>query len=384
MPPLSINVFNIFVLLGSIQGFIMAGVFLFSKKLNRKSNFFLALLLLSFSMVNMANCLWDMGFSKQEPLLSHLPLNWTLLIPFALYFFIKHLINPEYKLSAKEYLLTVPFAIQITQKLLQLYLHFANPHLLKQWQPYFTLLIKSLEVIAIVYCVVVFAISIRNITRFEKLLQNQFAEIERRSLLWIKNILLKVALLLALWIVPYVFAAINETNANQYMYPLWIGMTVVVYWLAWSMFSRRDLFEYTPPQILEPAETPSTSEAQIIKEKTNLEKWEQHYAELTRLMEEENLYLDFDISMSSLAEKMQLSNGYLSQIINQKTGLNFYDYINQYRVAEVKRRLKHPAFTHLSIYGLAMDCGFKSKSTFNSVFKKMTGLTPTEYRKNNS
>jgi AraC-like DNA-binding protein len=378
---LKINIFNVIVLLGAFQGFILAGVFLFSKKLKRQSNFFLALLLLSFSMVNTANCLWDMGFSREQALLQHLPLNWTLLIPFALYYFVQSLINPFYELSGKEYLLLIPFAIQIIQKLLQLVLFLSNPVLLQSWQPFFKALIQLLEVTAIIYCVVVFFISIKKINQFQQQLQNQFANIERRSLFWIKNILNKVAFLLALWIVPYVVAAINKTDVNGYMYPLWIGMTVVVYWLAWSMFSRRDLFEYTPPEILQPAELSPPTVTDIKKNKPVSEKWEPHYQALTRLMEEEKLYLDFDISMTSLAQKMQLSNGYLSQIINQKEGLNFYDYINRYRVEEVKKRLADPKYSHLSLYGLALDCGFKSKSTFNGVFKKMTGLTPSEYRK---
>jgi AraC-like DNA-binding protein len=193
-------------------------------------------------------------------------------------------------------------------------------------------------------------------------------------------------LLLVLWIVPYVFASINKTDVNHYMYPLWIGMTIVVYWLAWSMFSRRDLFEYTPPEILEPEEiivsaiSAKAAQPNEKKEKPVPLSWEQHYRELTRLMEEEKLYLDFDISMSSLAQKMGLSNGYLSQIINQKEGQNFYDYINTYRVKAVVEKLSDAASAHLSMYGIALDCGFKSKSTFNAVFKKVTGKTPSEYK----
>ncbi|MEL6256529.1 MAG: helix-turn-helix domain-containing protein [Bacteroidota bacterium] len=78
---------------------------------------------------------------------------------------------------------------------------------------------------------------------------------------------------------------------------------------------------------------------------------------------------------------MKLSNGYLSQIINQKEGKNFFDFINGYRVEEVKRNLADPNFDHFSILGIGLEAGFKSKSTFNAVFKKMTGHTPTAYKK---
>lgn len=382
---MKLNIFNIIILLGAIQGLMLAGVFLFSKKLNRQSNFFLALLLLSFSMVNLANCLWDMGFVKQTPILQFLPLNWTLLIPFSLYYFIQYLINPVYKIADKEYLLLLPFGIQLAQKLVQLGLFLSNPNQLDEWRYFFNRLVQVLEIIAIIYCIVVFVLSIRKINQFQSQLQNQFADIERRSLAWIKNILIKVALLLALWIVPYVFAMITDTNVNNYMYPLWIGMTVVVYWLGWAMFNRRDLFEFTPPEVLvsKSNEIPlwaNTVPATQLESKELPVAWEQHYQKLKSLIENEKLYLDMDLSMSTLAQKMNLSNGYLSQIINQKEGVNFYDYINKYRVEAVTQKLLDPASSHLSIYGIAMDCGFKSKSTFNLVFKKVTGLTPTAYK----
>lgn len=380
---MKINIVNTIVLLGSIQGFMLAAFFLLNKKLNQKSNLFLALLLLSFSLVNLANCLWDIGFSKEQLVLQHLPLNWTLMIPFALYYFVQYLINPAYKFSAKEYILLLPFFVQQLQKLVQLYLYMSNKQLLKEWEPFFTPLIKGLEITAILYCVIVFMLSIKKINKFQQQLQNQFANIENRSLGWIKNILSKVVFLLILWIVPYVFAAIYKKDVNNYMYPLWLAMTIVVYWLAWSMFNRRDLFEYTPPEILEPEKVTilDTAVEPIQKKEKNIpESWEQHYVQLSLLMEKEQLYLDFDINMSSLSKKMGLSNGYLSQIINKKDGQNFYDYINTYRVKAVQEKLANPAFHHLSMYGIALDCGFKSKSTFNAVFKKVTGFTPSEYK----
>ena len=70
----------------------------------------------------------------------------------------------------------------------------------------------------------------------------------------------------------------------------------------------------------------------------------------------------------------------LSQVINAKLGKNFYDFVNEYRVEEVKRRLRDPKYTNLKILAIGMDAGFNTKSTFNAFFKKHTGLTPSQYR----
>lgn len=68
-------------------------------------------------------------------------------------------------------------------------------------------------------------------------------------------------------------------------------------------------------------------------------------------------------------------------LFNEKFGLNFFDFINQYRIKEVKARMANPKFDNLSLLGIAFESGFNTKSAFNRVFKKMTGFTPSEYKK---
>ena len=84
----------------------------------------------------------------------------------------------------------------------------------------------------------------------------------------------------------------------------------------------------------------------------------------------------------SLSKQFGVNRNQLSQLINEGVGENFYDFINKYRVEEVKRLMADPQKQNYSLLGLALDAGFKSKSTFNLVFKRFTGLTPTEYKKN--
>lgn len=103
---------------------------------------------------------------------------------------------------------------------------------------------------------------------------------------------------------------------------------------------------------------------------------------LLRYMTNERPYLDPDLSLSSLSQKMGMNRNQLSALINDGTGDNFYDFINKYRVEEVKRLMVDPTKQNYNLLGLALDAGFKSKSTFNLIFKRFTGLTPTEYRKN--
>jgi AraC-like DNA-binding protein len=98
-------------------------------------------------------------------------------------------------------------------------------------------------------------------------------------------------------------------------------------------------------------------------------------------MASEKPYLDPNLSLPQLANDSGIPSHYLSQIINETFGLNFFDFINQYRVEEVKTKIVDPKFDSYSLLGIAFECGFNSKSAFNRIFKKSTGLTPREYKR---
>lgn len=103
---------------------------------------------------------------------------------------------------------------------------------------------------------------------------------------------------------------------------------------------------------------------------------------LQESLERDQHYLDPDLSLIRLAEIMKIPPGKLSYAINSCLGKNFYDFVNEYRVKEFLKRLSEKQYAHLSLLGLAFECGFRSKSTFNAFFKKQTGQTPSAYKKN--
>jgi len=101
---------------------------------------------------------------------------------------------------------------------------------------------------------------------------------------------------------------------------------------------------------------------------------------LLKFMEEKKPYLDSKITLPQLANQIEINPNYLSQIINEKLHLNFYNFINKYRVAEFKEKLKKEDAMNYTLFGHARDSGFSSKSSFQEVFKKQTGQTPSQYQ----
>jgi PAS domain S-box-containing protein len=103
------------------------------------------------------------------------------------------------------------------------------------------------------------------------------------------------------------------------------------------------------------------------------------YLRLKGLLEAERPFLKPDLSLKKLADRLHTNTKYLSQVVNHQSGLNFQQFINEYRVAEAKSKIASKEYANLTLYGIALQCGFKNKSTFFKVFKESTTLTPREY-----
>ncbi|MEM9884845.1 MAG: PAS domain-containing protein [Bacteroidota bacterium] len=103
------------------------------------------------------------------------------------------------------------------------------------------------------------------------------------------------------------------------------------------------------------------------------------YYQLQKLLEEEKLYLNPDLSLRQLADRLATNTKYLSQVVNHLAGNNFQYYLNTFRIKEVKDKILDTQYGNLTLFGIALQCGFKNKSTFYKVFKEIIGLTPKEY-----
>ncbi len=100
---------------------------------------------------------------------------------------------------------------------------------------------------------------------------------------------------------------------------------------------------------------------------------------LIRLMTEQKLYRNSELSINELAVKLGVHPNYLSQVINQREKKHFYDFVNTYRIDEFKEMITLQRNRQFTLLSLALDCGFSSKTSFNRYFKKVTGQTPSEF-----
>ena len=104
-------------------------------------------------------------------------------------------------------------------------------------------------------------------------------------------------------------------------------------------------------------------------------------ARLLKHLEQQQPYLNPDLSLRTLAEQIGIHPNQLSWVLNESIGKNFNEFVNQYRVEAFKKLAKDPTKANITLIGLAFECGFNSKTVFNTYFKKETGMTPKEFLK---
>ncbi len=369
----ALNAFHILIALGSLQGFFLAVTFFRLERYNRVSNKFLALSLVSTSMLNLMNISGDICLYCKYPIMDYLPLNWSIVIPFSLYYFVMYLIHPDYQITKRGYLLLLaPVVLDFTAGFIRLGLYLFAPAYSELYDGVLVSLGQVFEIIAMIQLFVVIIIIFRELRFFQLSLYNHFSNLEQKSLVWLRNSFIGIFILGVLWVAAELNGVYHLGPNMYWMYPLAIGMSVIIYWVAYSMHLRTDLFEVPTTDLVKEFVTTTVSLSA---------KADDHIERVIRLMEEEHLYRDPDLSMTALADRTGLSRGYLSQIINQKEGKNFFDFVNGYRIAEVQRHFADPKYDHFTILGIGQESGFKSKSTFNAVFKKIMKQTPSQYKR---
>ncbi len=106
------------------------------------------------------------------------------------------------------------------------------------------------------------------------------------------------------------------------------------------------------------------------------------FIRLNTLFENEKVYLNSELKLKELAERLGTNTRYLSQVVNKETGCNLIHFINEFRIKEAKKKIIDPGYRHLTTFGIAQHCGFRNKSTFYKVFKEFEGVTPKDFVRN--
>ncbi|MEA2077752.1 MAG: helix-turn-helix transcriptional regulator [Candidatus Marinimicrobia bacterium] len=156
--------------------------------------------------------------------------------------------------------------------------------------------------------------------------------------------------------------------------PLLVGNIILVFYsFAFSIFGYQQDRIY-PEEV--PVEKPKYERSGLRPE--NMKKLQE---KLLSLMKDKKLFREPELSILDVSQHLQAPRHHVTQVLNEEFGKNFYTFINEYRIEDAKLRLKDPQNNNLTVLAIGYDAGFNSKSSFNTLFKKYVGVTPSEYRK---
>lgn len=204
--------------------------------------------------------------------------------------------------------------------------------------------------------------SYRVVLTYQSELRHKVSNEERQTLRWIKQLAWLFFFSIPVGLVFWILLIFYDLNFD-YALPAYIFYTITIFWLGIGGIRQ-----------------PEVVGRRILIDKdifTAKDPNEAHLKILIDRMESHKLYLQSDLSVRDLEDNSGLTAKQISEALNNGLKKNFYQFINEYRVDEFKRRVAdNPGLT---LAGLALDCGFNSKTTFQRVFKEITGMKPSEY-----
>jgi AraC-like DNA-binding protein len=424
----------IVIIIGSFLSLILGFFLLFNKK--NKANLFLGVLILVFSTYYLT------GFFDRFGLLVHLPhiIGISTVTPFLMgplsYLYVSACTQKDFKMHRLSGLHFVPFILDVLffmpfflntgAEKLDLFAHYMKTGDLQQ--EHYLLVLKALQTIVYI------AIASRLIVRYIKHLNNTSSNIDHAFQRWMgvflflmtlpifgligfvvldyQKVLITIALmsLFAFLMVVFIMALVKPEVFQAFPYQMAVAEIEKEEQKEQYKESKRGVFHAFPHQLAiaemekkAQKEKYEDSKREVfhafpyqmafveIEQEDQKEKYEgstldpsqkeDYRQKLIAYVESEKPYHAPELNIMELSNQVKIPVNHLSQVINEKLNVHFLDFINGYRIKEVKEKLADPKLSHFTILALAYESGFNAKSTFYAVFKKYTGMAPSEYRK---
>jgi AraC-like DNA-binding protein len=362
------------ILMAFLHGMLLASIFLFHKRLNAKSNKYLALAILGICVILAYEFFLWLDMEAYIPLwIQYLPLYIRSTIPIGIFYFVIFLIQPEHKLSNFERLGFVAIGMEVFLESMNfpINLLFESPEQIEVAED---LIVSMGWFIGVIAPFVFLPVALMRVNQYQKSLYDNYSTTVKKSLAWLKFFLVIFMLVNVLLMISFGYYIMGDLEKSELVFAIvTICFVLLLFWIGYFVMIYYSWFEIVP-----------LIEDETVKEITNNKLSSNtitYYKQLKSLLLEEKVYEDINLTLDSLAERLQISSGYLSQIIKENEQKNFFELINYYRIESVKKKLLDQNYKDYTIMSIALESGFNSKSTFNAVFKKFTNQTPSAFRR---
>lgn len=351
---------------------------------------------------------WMLGFAGwyddptgyHKELLFYIPFVHRLFFGPLLFFYVKSLTNFRFRISKLEWLHFLPGFLYLIWTIIVVFVDkvvVGGYYLMNgRTDPDFDAWYEWLSMASITAYLF---LAMRYIREFRKYSYLEFSFAEMAGMSWLRNFLIAFWVITLLPVVEEIASLIPFFQELRYVgsWYYFLAFALVVYYIAINGYNavriplRHLLFEpgllltyksaarlSAPPEPVEDIPYEDLTPRQ--QQDPELTGWK---TQLDKLLEEEELYKDPELTLTQLARKMKTNTSVLSKVVNQGYGMNFNDLINTFRVEAVLELLRRKEHLRQTYLGIALDCGFNSKATFNRAFRKHTGRNPRSWVEQN-
>jgi len=364
------------------QGIVLGFIILKSSIFNSNSNKYLAGLLFTLSIILLNHVFEVEDAFTPYPFLRFIDhIEWTFLIPSFTFLFIINRIDDTVKSKQKSYLCFIPFAytaiLNITCDLDRIAGFYTIPESGSG-------LLKILGLIHLVLAITF----IPFLLCYSYFMLRHLKDPQEKN--WIFTLLTIISSSLFAFLIIALASHFFLFDLSAIMSILAFFATFIIHWTAYIGIYKYKLAKDHEAvyNFLNRDLAISTAHLQIIENDTREEYSESitadnlYFRELELLCKEQHIYTDSTLNREKVAEKLGISPGYVSLIVNTITEDNFANYLNKYRVEAVKEMISNSEYENYNLLAMGLESGFTSKTTFYKAFKKVTGQTPNEYKNN--
>ncbi len=391
------NFYSSLLLITFSQGLIYS-VLLLKKAIqtNNKPNYWLSIFVFLCSLFVAPWMLGFAGWYDNQPnrdFMFYVPFQHLFFIGPVLFFYIQSLLNPSFKLNKKQFLHLIPgiiyfiynLLIFVYDKLILGKYYFYEDGTDKDFDEWY-------QYTGFVSMVIYLVLSIKYYSNYRKLIVQITSNADAVLFGWIRKYLFAFLAMILLKIFTEIFFTIFPEYTN-YVGGWWFYLlySLILYYIAITGYANAtetkigfemSVFDTKPVFLLNENQVANDNVIEIkntdLKPEISpeIEIWK---TKIEALIQSEKLYQNPELSLTEIAKKLESNSNIISRAINQGFAMNFNDFINNYRIEAVKDMFENGEHKKSTLIGIAYDCGFNSKATFNRAFKKNTNLSPKEY-----
>ncbi len=402
------NRFSSLLLIFFVHGFVYAAL-LYRKSLIQDTRsdkwlslfLFLCILYITPWMVGFA------GWYDAQPyrdVLFYVPFQHLYFIGPVIFFYVQSLLNPSFRFGKKESLHLLPgllyllfcVVMVVTDKLLLKKYFFLASGADPDFDTWY-------QLTGFASMLLYFFLSLRYYNLYKKLIVQVISYADMVFFRWVRNFLVAFLIMLC---VKVVFFILGEITDMSYWDTWWyfLVFAILFYYIAITGYANSietkigfqpNLLQYRPALLLNYHQS-SINDLEIMEEdeiidinsiptvepipSEEINSWKER---ILQLMQAGKAYEDPELSLTQVAKQLQSNPSHISKMVNKGFGVNFNDFVNQYRIVAVKEMLSNGEQKQQTLLGIAFECGFNSKATFNRAFKKVTGVSPKEWLQQN-